>query len=423
MRKMMKWISLLFAVALTAACSSGGGAAGESASEGSAAPSQEQVSITFWSLDNDTWIDKATQEFMDANPNISVEVVKYGVDPIKEALKVAASSKTLPDMWFTWGGSLGSFYPENGLTLDLSQVAIDHNWSEKYNQAAIDMVTFDGKISGVPYNLNVLNMWYSKDAYEKAGLHPPTTFEEFEAQLETLKAAGITPLAFGGKNGWHIMRLTEQLLELYAGPKLHDKLNNLEVSWNDPAVVQTFAKLKEYTEKGYFPKGHVAMDQSEAINTIYPGTSALVIEGPWQDGAAITAGFDPNRYGVFKFPTERSSVFAEMFQLNAELEGAKLEAVLKYAEYMTSADVVNKYIDEYGSPAALGVEFTDNTPNLASLMEFAASGGFLITDQALPQEIAQKLFEAQDKVALNEWTPEQAAEEMDKAIAAYKNKQ
>lgn len=423
-------ISLLLIAVMTAACGSGAEKSTESgtndttASSGgiNASASGEKVTLSLWVLDNDLWVDKAVKDFMDQNPNITVEVVKYGVDPIKEALKVAASSKTLPDIWFTWGGSLGSFYPENGLTMDLTQIAKEHNWAEKYNQAAIDMTTFNGKVSGIPYNLNVLDMWYSKDVYEKLGLQPPTSFEEFESQLQQIKDANVIPMAFGGKNGWHIMRLVEQLLEKYAGPELHDKLNNLESSWKDPAVIQTFAKLKEYSDKGYFPKGHVAIDQAEAINSFYPGKAAMSIEGPWLDSSITAAGFDPRRYGVFKFPTGRVSVFAEMFQINGSLDQAKQEAAVKFGEYITSAEVVNKYIDEYGTPAALNVKFSEKTPNIQALMELANSGGFLITDQALPQEVAQKLFEAQDKVALNEWTPEQAAEAMDKAIADFKSK-
>lgn len=428
MRKLISVLmSILLVAAIAAGCASGSGDSKDNSSNNSGQKTagkaaDEKVTVSLWLLDNHTWVDGAVKDFMEENPNINVEVVKYGVDPIKEALKIAASSKTLPDIWFTWGGSLGSFYPENGMTMDLTQVAADHKWSETYNQAAIDMSTYHGKISGIPYHLNVLDMWYSKDVYEKLKLQPPTTFEEFETQLQTMKEGGVVPMAFGGKNGWHIMRLTEQLLERFAGPELHNKLNDLTASWNDPAVVQTFEKIKEYSDKGYFPKGHVAIDQAEAINSFYPGKSGLSIEGTWLDKAIMEAEFDPKDFGVFKFPSERVSVFAEMFQINGNLDQVKQDAALKLGEYITSLDVVNKYIDSYGTPAALNAIYSGNTPNIKPLMELANNGGFLITDQALPQVVAQKLFEAQDKVALKEWNPQEAAEAMDKAINDYKSK-
>lgn len=418
MIKPMKMMSGLLAAAILAAgCSSQTGNSPDSG----VTPS-ETTTVSLWIIDDHLWIDGAVEDFNNSHDDIRIEVSKYGVDPLKEALKVAANSKTLPDMWFTWGGSLGSFYAENGLTADLTQIAAERNWSDKYNQAAIDMSTYGGKLAGIPYHLNAVDMWYAKDVYEQLQLTPPATFEDFETQLQTIHDNGIVPLALGGKNGWHLMRLTEQLIEHFGGAELHDKLSRLEASWNDPAVVQTFEKLKEYSDKGYFPKGHVAIDQAEAINMFYPSAAAMSVEGTWLDRNITAAGFDPNNFGVFKFPTERSSVFAEMFQVNADLDDAKLEAAITVGEYLTSIDVVNKYNDTYGTPATLNVAFSDNMPNVEPLLDMATKGGFLIMDQALPQEVVQKLFEAQDKVALDEWTPQQAAEAMEKAVNDYKGR-
>ncbi|MFB5760881.1 ABC transporter substrate-binding protein [Paenibacillus medicaginis] len=425
---MKKWVVLLASVLLVVTgavgCSSDAGQKSqEDSSSGSAT-----VSISFWTLNTGwAWLQSAVEDFEKANPDIDVELTQYEVDPFKENLKVAASSKTLPDMWFTWGGTLGSFYPENGMTMDLTQVAKDHKWSERYNQTAIDMSTYDGEISGIPLHLNVLGMWYPKELYQKLNLQAPSTFAEFESQLQTLKDNGVTPLAFGSKGGWHTMRLTEQLLEHFAGPELHDKLNNLEASWNDPAVVKTFEKIKEYTDKGYFPRGYSSLDPSEAEMLFYQQSGAIINEGTWFDGNITENGFDPAQFDVFKFPTEqtpaRASVFVEMLQLNGSSDPAKQEAALKLGEYLTSVEVVNKFIDDYGSPATLGFTVSDKTPHVQPLIDSAKDGGFLITDQALPQEVVQKLFEAQDKVALNEWTPQQAAENMENAVSAYKSKQ
>lgn len=436
MKKMASVLmSVMLAGGIMAGCSSGnsgetntGNAAAPAANNGGQKDSDKKVSISLWTLDNGwEWIDKAVDDFKKENPNIDVQVSKYAVDPIKENLKLAANSKTLPDMWFTWGGSLGSFYPENGLTLDLTQIAKDHKWSEIYNKAALDMSTYGGKLSGIPIHLNALGMWYPKSVYEKAKLSPPKTFDEFEAQLKTLKDSGVTPMAFGSKGGWHTMRLTEALLEHFAGPELHDKLTNLTASWNDPAVVKTFEKLKEYTDKGYFPKGYVSLDPQEAESVFYQQKAGLINEGTWFDRNINSNGFDAKNFDVFTFPTDqkpaRTSVFAEMFQINGASDKAKQDAAVKLGEYLTSVNVVNKYIEDYGSPATLNTQISEKTPHVKQMLDSAGEGAFLIMDQALPQQVIQKLFEAQDRIALGEWTPQQAAQEMDKAATDYKNKQ
>jgi len=422
MRKLVSAVlSMGLVGGLIAGCSS------VSREEGVSYTKSKKVSISIWTLDSNwEWIEHAIEDFEQENPGIDVQLSKFGTDPLKESLKVAANSKTLPDMWFTWGGSLGSFYPKNGLTMDLTQIAKDHKWDELYNKAAIEMSTFDGKVSGIPMRLSVLGMWYPKHVLEQAKLTPPATFAEFEAQLQTLKDSGITPLAFGSKGGWHTMRLTEQLLEHFAGPELHDSLTKLNATWNNPAVVKTFEKLKEYTDKGYFPKGYVSLSQQEVNAMIYQKKAGFISEGTWFDRNINSNGGNVDDFGIFKFPTERKparvSVFAEMLQINGESEKAKQDAALKLGEYLTSVKVVNQYIEHYGSPAALHVQFSDKMPHMKELLDSVKEGSFLIMDQALPQQVIQKVFEAQDRVALGEWTPQQAAEEIDKAALDYKSK-
>ncbi len=416
------WIAIVFAAAVAMGYLGVGDGGG---GENQRSDSEEKVTISMWTLSSE-WIKPAIDDFKLKYPNIDVELTLYDTDPIKETLRIAASTKTLPDIWFTFGGTLGSFYTENGLTMDLSKVAADHRWNNSFNKAALDMVMYGDKVAGIPFHMNVLGMWYPRSVYEKAGLKPPTTFSEFESQLQTLKELGFVPLAFGSKGGWHTMRLTEQLLEHFAGPGLHDRLNKLTASWDNAAVVKTFEKLKEYTDKGYFPKGFLVLDSADAGKLIYKEQAGLIIEGTWFEITISNEGLDNSRFDVYSFPSDqespRPSLFVDMFQINGESDQAKQNAAVLLGEYLTGAEVVDKYADSYGAPAILNADSSDRMPQVERLLESSKTGGFLITDQALPQEVVQKLFEAQDKVVLNEWTPAQAAMEMEKAAQAFRSK-
>jgi len=389
---------------------------------------QAKIKIAFWGLsDQKAALDPILADFQKANPNISAEFTPYAVDALKESLKVAAASKTLPDIWFTWGGSLGSFYVENGMTADLTSLAKDRGWNTKYNKAALDLSTYGGKLSGVPYHLNEMAVFYPKALFAKLKISPPKTFAEFEANLKVLKAAKVVPLAFAGKNGWHLMRLTEALLEHFAGPKAHDDLNALKASWKSEAVVKTFAKLKEWSDAGYFPKGFVSLDPQEIETGFYQGTNmGYIIEGPWWDGNMISNGFDPMTEDFFPFPTDqtpvRMSSFAEMFQISAQSSPTQRDAAVKLAEYMTGVEAVTKYVETYGSSGLLEAPSSPKTPHVKPMAAAVSKGNFLIGDQALPQEVVQKLFEATDKVLLKLWTPEQGAASIQAGIDAYKKK-
>jgi len=388
---------------------------------------QAKVKLAFWGLsDQNSFITPILADFQKANPDITVEFTGYSIDALKESLKVAAAANSLPDLWFTWGGSLGSFYVENGMTADLTATAKAEGWGSTYNKAALSLSTYGGKLSGVPYHLNAMTTFYPKALFAKLNIKEPKTFAEFEASLKVLKANKVTPLAFAGKNGWHLMRLTEVLLEHFAGPAGHDDLNALKTSWKSPAVVKTFAKLKEWADLGYFPKGFVALDPQEVETGYEAGGMGYIIEGPWYDGSMVSGGFDPLSLNVFPFPTDqkpvRMSSFAEMFQISAQSKDAQRAAAIKVAKFVTGPETVAKYIDAYGSSAVVGAPTSAKAPHVKPMADLVGQGNFLVGDQALPQEVVQKLFEATDKVLLKVWTPDQGAAAIQTAVDSYKKK-
>jgi len=187
--------------------------------------------------------------------------------------------------------------------------------------------------------------------------------------------------------------------------------------------VKALAKLKEWNDKGWFTKGFITMAPEEAEMYMY-SEGGYALEGTWFDQTLSSNGYDPNNYLFFKFPNEqgvmRMSSFVEGFQISAETTPEKQEAAIKLAEYMTSPDVVSRYINQYGAPALIEFAATEAAPHVKLMAEEVSAGNFLITDQALPQEVVDKLFEVTDAVILNAMTPEQAAAEMQKAVDQYK---
>lgn len=399
----------------------------QSGDQAQSSSGEEKVTISFWSIDGVmSYVNPIIEQFEQENPNIDVEVSSFSTDAIKESLKVAASSRTLPDIWFNFGGSFALFYSENGLAKDLTQVAKDHNWDQIYNPAAIELTKLDGKIYMVPFHLSTLGVFVKKDLYDQFGLQAPTTLAELENHMAIMHENGITPLPVGGKYGWMVMRWTEQLIEHYAGPELHDRLNALEEPWTNESVVKAFAKLKEWADKGYFPKGFITTSPDEAEMYMFT-EGGYTLEGNWFDQTLTSNGYDPNNYLFFKFPNEqgpvRMSSYVEGFQINAESSPEKQEAAIKLAEFITGPEMVNKYINEYGASALIDFATTEAAPHVKIMAEAVQTGNFVITDQALPQEVVDKLFEATDAVFLNALTPEQAAAEIQKAVDQYKANQ
>src|SRR4051794_765116 len=114
-----------------------------------------------------------------------------------------------PDVWRIWGGQIGAPYAKAKQAADLAPYYAKFGWDNKINQNAIAGMTFDGVKSGVPFFLAGIGAWYNKALFAKAKVDVPTSYAELEQANDKLLASGVTPLATGGKYGWHVMRLFE----------------------------------------------------------------------------------------------------------------------------------------------------------------------------------------------------------------------
>lgn len=384
--------------------------------------------VSFWTLyTKQEAVEPIVEAFNEANPDIKVTASFYTGDALKDACKVAASSDTLPEMWFNWGGSLGQFYVENEKTYDLTEYAKENNWSDRFSAGALSLCTLDGQLCGYPTSYSVMGVYYNKAIYEEVGIEVPETFEDFEENLSKLKEAGYTPMEAAGLNGWHVMRWLELLIEHYAGPEEHDKLQTFSTSWDCDAVVQAFTKYKEWADAGYFPDGFVTANPDDIIIDFGMGNCAMDLEGQWNDGTLMQNGLSPEDFGVFPFPStdqNRMSAFAEMTQFNRNLDEETLDACMKFMDYYYSEENVEAYGAYYSLPLpVIGAKAPADQVNVEKMIETAnANGTFTITDQAFPTEVADALFSAQDSVALGDITPEDAAKNIQAAIEAYQAK-
>lgn len=440
MKCMRRFATLSLVSVLTAGLLAGCGNDGESkqqtegntsetkgAQSGVSGENGDEEEVTFWTLSTkQEALEPIVEAFNEQENGVKVNISYYDVDGIKDACKVAASSKTLPNMWFNWGGSLGSFYADNGLTYDLTEYAKENNWEDKFNPNALNLCTFDKKLSGYPISYNILGVYYRKDIFEEHNLEIPTTFEEFETICKKLKENGITPISTGGLNGWHTMRFVELLIEHYAGSELHDKMNTFDENYNNKAVVQALEKYQEFCDKGYFPDGFLTQDPNDTLIGVANGKCAMDIQGQWYDGNIVQNGLDPNNFGVFAFPsgdTNRLSSFAEMTEFNVNNTESQLDACMKFMDYYYNEENVEKYAEYYNMPLPLkNPEMPEGQPNVPTLLALGEKNGtFTITDQAFPTEVADVLFNAQDAIANGQMTPEDGATNIQNAIEDYNN--
>jgi raffinose/stachyose/melibiose transport system substrate-binding protein len=306
----------------------------------------------------------------------------------------------------------------------MAQYGVDKN----IVPAALDLARHNGKLYGVPIWVRPMTIFYKKSLFDKYGLSAPKTFDELEQVCQTLKSKGITPFACGGKFSWMTMRTTDFLIEHYAGPATHDKLFALEESYNSPAVIQAFTKLKEWVTKGYFNDGFISLDPNQALPLLFQDSAAMIFQGPWiEDQNIIPAHQDPNNYVPIIAPSEQKPVrvsgFLEQLQFWSKSKPDEQKAALLFASFITTPEVAKRHIAQFGSPSAVvGVLPSADRPIETQMVKWLQGDVqlYLPTDQALPQELVNAFWQAQDSLVLGTLTPEAACAQIQKAVEEYK---
>ena len=258
------------------------------------------VTIEFFGLASHNW-PLVIERFQADYPTVTVHFTKFGTDELKQALRVGASSGKLPDAWWNWGGSLAAPYNRAGHALKLTPELLSALGVEaNVTPAALDITRDGADLYGIPNKIGPFGFVYKKALFDKYGLQPPQSFAELEKVAETLKANGVTPFSIGGKFSWMTMRFFDFFLEHYAGPEGHDALLNMTESWDSEPVIQSFSKLKEWADKGYFPDGFLTVDPGTNMPLLYNDQAAMVFDTPSLETSRIAReGKSPADYGTF----------------------------------------------------------------------------------------------------------------------------
>ncbi len=148
----------------------------------------------------------------------------------------------------------------------------------------------DGRMASMPFNSSTAVMWYSKDAFRKAGLDPdkaPASWQEVRKAAETIKAKAAAPVAM--TTSWPTWIQLEQYSALHNLPfaTKDDGFGGLDAQlvFNSKAHVKHIERLLEMSKDGSFK--YAGRDTAP---------DALIVSGE----AAISFGSSSSRGNLVK---------------------------------------------------------------------------------------------------------------------------
>ncbi|WP_413451928.1 sugar ABC transporter substrate-binding protein [Georgenia phoenicis] len=157
---------------------------------------------------------------------------------------------------------------------DLETAGID---PADFTDGALDIMTYDGKLLGIPYDVSAMLTYYNKDAFDAAGAAYPEngwTWEEFEAAAAGATTDSMKGFAMGmAEFQWMAIPIAVSGTQ----PVTEDG----ELNLTDPAFVEAAEQYASLVENGYADPAPSASETGWGESQYAAGNAAMAVDGTW----------------------------------------------------------------------------------------------------------------------------------------------
>jgi len=368
-------------------------------------------------------------EYMAAHPDVKVNVNYLENEAFKTKLTTLLQAQTPPDLFQSWGGGGLRQQAEAGLVQDITAAVAP--WASTINPGAMGMYQVDGKQYGIPFDLGMVGFWYNKQQLADAGITvPPATWDDFLADIQTLKTKGTTPIALAGKDTWTGAFYWAYLAVRECGKEGMDKAVTT-ADWTDPCFTKAGEDFQKLIALEPFQEGFGAAPWDGAGSSaaaMASGNGAIQLMGQWLPGTVSANSADKqgmgDNLGWFPFP----AVTGGAGDANDGLGGGNGFAIGKNAPMPQTADFLHFLVStdaatRWGAlnsgilPTTVGTESSVTDPQLKDVLAARAKANFvqLYLDQATTPDLGAAINEAVATLYSGSGTPESVAQAINTA--------
>ncbi|MGG1876169.1 ABC transporter substrate-binding protein [Paenibacillus cisolokensis] len=396
---MKKWkfsLVMLLAFSLVlAAC--GGSSGGGSASGGSNDQEVKTVTIFQFKTEIVDGLNELKVEFEKEYPNIKLDIqtVGGGAD-YGAALKTKFASNDAPDI-FSNGG-----YAEMDMWFDRLEDLSDQPWVPDLVEMAAKPMTKDGKVYGMPMNLEGWGYIYNKDLFEQAGItEMPKTYSQLEEASKKLEAIGVIPFANAYQEWWLLGNQgINPAFDLQEDPDAFIQgLNEGTETFVGNKYFEEWAKLMQLTLE-YGNKNPLTTDYNTAISLLATEQAAMMQNGNWAQteidaiNPDLNLGFLPMPLGENAEENDAINVGVPANLVVNKDSDSKEEAKI-FLNWLVTSDIGQEYIVKHFKfiPSLTSIEATpEDMGDLgSSIYDFVQAGKVLEKHSAkFPDGVAQE---------------------------------
>lgn len=406
-----------------------------SACGGSGSGGSEAGSIRFWwnpSVESSdqmiAWMDGVITDF-EAGHEASIESVIQPAEQLASNFRTACQSKSGPSLAHQYSGPYTMQFVWENCVAPLDDLISPEEGSHILPQEALSLYEYEGKTFAMPWYNAPVCLMYNKALFEKAGLdpdRPPATKEELVEAAQRLRSAGVTPWTYGVKNLTGIGNFSG----MFATQELDDVREVLPVvlgeeSYTDPRYSGWLGTVQELIDAEVFNPDVTSLEYQDAMNAFLARkcgmaiTSSLLqftdelgedlgVMAPPVIGSGALAGkvhFNPHPLLVTSFADDAEVAAQFLAELHTE---EALNGMYEATGFFPA--------DDRFDPSVLK---NSQDETLWGLIENSSTIGYQNYWPAMMDR--ENLFLGVQAVFSGSETPEQAAEGVEKRLAAWRD--
>lgn len=284
-------------------------------------------------------------------------------------------------------------------------------WVDSYANGLDKLVDLTGLESASEYDQNVLNgtfiyedklyampidsivlggVFYNKEVFKNVGVEIPVTWDEFLDACEKIKASGIVPVYYSGKDAWSVQPPTISGMVSDAAQRgidtfeLMDLINTHKLSFSECTnFVDTIKRTKDLIDLKYVNETYLSDTFDNAQQALAEGTCAMYINGTWcADNIQSKFPDKADNIGAFAMPTTSGDNYINMFtpySLALTTQCKNVELGKKAINFIASAEAQQIYAD--AQPGLyLNKKVTSTVPTATADLQKIMNDGKSMTD-------------------------------------------
>ncbi|WP_265458037.1 extracellular solute-binding protein [Enterococcus sp. HY326] len=370
------------ALGLVGGLSACGSSSNSSSADSGSSGDKEEIEFFFQKQEMLDTMKEIVADFEAENPDITVKLTN--VPDGATVLKTRMASGDVPDVVHVYPHQQDfQTWAESGTFADLT----DTDLLDNVKDGVAETYAIDGKDYAVPLSNNAYGIFYNATAFEELGIEAPTTFAEFEEDVQAIKDAGETPFAEALSSDAAGFMIGFDQLAFATTTGGYDEANaflldspkdSIEVS--DPVIEEVLSKLDIVRDN--YQANAAGAGYNDSIASFASGDGLMLINGTWALPAiqALEPDFEIR---MFAFPgdeagQELTAGAADLALAVSETSEHK-EASEKFVKFVSSAEEMQKYYDVDGGPVLVdGVDTEGKFPETEGVTELVGTDNQIV---------------------------------------------